>query len=87
MEANLHTYSSRQAVKLAASGQGNLRRFATSGYIELGQFNGGSVAVRKTRLTRRLLHAQRLGGKLRGVPVARPMPTPAAAGTRSDWPR
>ncbi len=47
MECNLTTYSSRQAVQLAAAGQGSLRRFATSGYIEWGEFNAGSVAVRK----------------------------------------
>lgn len=42
MPSRLTTHSSRQAVQ-AGTGW----RFATSGYIELGEFNAGSIALRK----------------------------------------
>jgi len=41
MESNLNTYSSRQAAQIGT------RRFATNGYIELGEYFGTSLAVRK----------------------------------------
>jgi hypothetical protein len=48
MESQLTTASARQAVELAASGfESPRRRFANSAYFEFGEFNAGTLAIRK----------------------------------------